>query len=438
MTQKQTHGQVITALAAGKFANLGKVLPSGSLEARKLASGAIMLYWRFTVDGRTMRQPIGIYDSSAPPKSLDPTAKGYSIAAAFEAAKVLSQAHDAHKDNGGHPALQAAKKAAKEAAVVAKAEAARHTLENLLTDYCDHLEALGRRSHSDARSIFALHVVAAWPKVAAMPASEVTGEQIADMMRRLHEAGKGRTSNKLRSYIRAAYQTARASRSKGSIPVRFKSYGITTNPANDTEPDESQNRSGKNPLTGEELRTYWRAIKEVDGFQGALLRLHLLTGGQRIEQLANLLTSNIGEDSIILIDGKGRPGKPARRHVVPLLPTAATALKDCKPAGEYALSTDGGATHVAATTLSQWAADAAGEIPGFQAKRIRSGIETILASLGVSQEVRGRLQSHGISGVQNTSYNAHDYAAEKRDALRTLFNFLQRKTGVVVPMRRKA
>lgn len=314
--------------------------------------------------------------------------------------------------------------AAKAAAKVAKLEAEKYTLAALLTAYCDNQEAIGRKSHADARSIFNLHVIQAWPKVAALPANMVNAEQIADMMRRVIQLGKGRTANKLRSYVRAAYQVAKASRSKASIPVEFKAFNVRSNPASDTEPDESANKANKNPLSAEELRTYWQAIKNVEGFPGALLRLHLLTGGQRLEQLVQLRTEEAQDDSILIYDGKGRPGKPARPHQVPLTHEATVALMECMPCGEFALSTDGGNTHVSAATLSEWAMQCGAGIPGFQTKRIRSGVETLLASARVSGEHRGRLQSHGISGVQARHYDGHDYMEEKREALKTLFKAL--------------
>jgi integrase len=261
--------------------------------------------------------------------------------------------------------------------------------------------------------------------IAALPANQITAEQIADMMRKLLELGKGRTANKLRSYMRSAYQVAKASRSKPSIPIVFKSFKVVTNPAADTEPDESQNKPDKNPLNIHELRTYWKNIKTVPDFKGALLRLHLLTGGQRIEQLVNLRTSDAGDDAILLFDGKGRPGKPARPHIIPLIEEAVVALLECGPFGEYALSTDGGETHVSASTLSAWAMEAAEGIEDFQTKRIRSGVETLLASANISADHRGRLQSHGISGVQSRHYDGHDYMAEKRNALNTLLTLLE-------------
>lgn len=126
---------------------------------------------------------------------------------------------------------------------------------------------------------------------------------------------------------------------------------------------------------------------------------------------------------------------------MPLTKEAQKALAECGPSGLFALSTDGGATRVAATTLSSWAAAAAVEaIDNFQAKRIRSGVETLLASAGVSQDIRGRLQSHGIVGVQARHYDGHDYVPEKRKALETLYKLLEQRgiSNVTLITRRRA
>lgn len=345
-----------------------------------------------------------------------------------------AKAHDLRglTEQGTDPRiLERQQQAEKEAARVAQLEAEKYTLTNLLTAYCDYLKSLERISHKAARTIFKVHVIEAWPKLAALPANEVTGEQIADMMRRVIEQGKDRTANKLRSYIRAAYQVAMASRSKPSIPLSFKAFNVRSNPASDTMPDETANRADKHPLSAAEMRQYWQAIKPMPGFIGAALRLHLLTGGQRIEQLCSLLTANVAADSITLMDGKGRPGKAPRPHTVPLIVAAATALQGCNPQGAYAISLTGGKTHLSSAAFSRWAvtAGAGAGIVDFQAKRIRSGVETILASARISSDHRGRLQSHGIAGVQARHYDGHDYMDEKRHALETLFNLLEGVPG---------
>lgn len=433
----KTPGQIINDLAPGTFTTLTKINPIGSLQARKQSNGTVSLFWRYSMGKDSTRVPLGVYDSSAPPKSLQATAKGYSIAAATRAAETLAQAHFSHREEGGHVALTKAAADAKRAAADAvqrvedeKQAAARYTLKSLLNHYCDHLETLGRTSHKKIRGLFKLHVFNAWPDVASLPANQINGEQVADMMRRIVEAGHGRTSNKLRSYGRAAYQTAKSARSKASVPVHFKGYSVTNNPFDETEPDAAFNTADKNPLPADQMRAYWQLIENMPGFNGALLRLHLLTGGQRIEQLIKLLTAHITPGSISIWDGKGRPGAGARLHTVPLIPAAAAALTECKPAGIYALSLGNGDSHVSTTSFSTYARNAAHTIPGFKAKRIRSGIETMLAAAGVSEDTRGRLQSHGVSGVQARHYDAYDYAKEKRAALGILYRELTKKPRI--------
>lgn len=48
-----------------------------------------------------------------------------------------------------------------------------------------------------------------------------------------------------------------------------------------------------------------------------------------------------------------------------------------------------GVRPIEATTVTGWVHDAVGdEIEGFQLKRIRSGVETLLAASGISREIR--------------------------------------------------
>ena len=411
-------------MPVGTYVTLSKVAPSGSLQARRDRSGAVTLFWRYSIGTKSERVTIGTYHSTAPPKSLDPTAKGYSVAAAVRAAEALAMEHQQYKSDGGRPALLAAQKANVQAQAAQVVQAAQYTLRSLLTDYTDHQQTLGRTSFKDAKGIFDNHVFQAFPAIADLPANEVSDEQFADMMRRLVELGKGRTANKLRTYAAAAYALAKSARTNPAVPVKFKAYSIRLNPAADTSPDRASNRADKNPLTLAEMQTYWQAINDMKGFYGAALRLHLLTGGQRIEQFLRLLTADANQDTITLYDGKGRPGAGLRDVVLPLVPAAAAALSELNPQGTYAISLNDGESHLWDTAFAKWSRKAGSCITDFTPKRLRSGVETLLAKLGVSLEIRGRLQSHGISGVQAKHYDGHDYLEEKRQALNVLYNAL--------------
>jgi len=336
---------------------------------------------------------------------------------------------------------EALEQSVKAQAKAEKERAAMFTFGALMADYANELERQGKTSHAKVRGMVKLHLMDGAPKLANTAATLVTAEQVADLLRGLSEAGKYRTAGKVRSYCRAAFEMARTSKLSQLVPVRFKHYGVQHNPAAETVaiklvPD-------KNPLMPIHLRQYWQAIEKLEGVRGAVLRLHLLTGGQRIEQLRQLVRSNVGEGAITLLDAKGRTGRGARLHTIPLLPAAREALDALLALnpGDYPLSVDGGASPVTAKAIADWAkAAAAGRewvptdkpVGQFQAKRIRSGVETTLASLSVSQEIRGHLLSHGVNGVQAASYDGHDYAPQKLEALETLHRFLTETSASVV------
>ncbi len=430
----QTIADKLRSLVPGAFTTLRKIEQGGALQARLLNTGAIQLYWRYTHDGKTDRVALGPYDSTSPPKSLTPTTRGYSIAAAAEACREKALIQHQTRPVGGY--REHAAKVKKEHAEHKERQQklAAHTLEKLLDAYCDFLQAQQRRSHSDARSIFKLHIKEAWPKLAGTPAAQVSAEQVTDALRKLIEDNKGRTANKLRAYLRAAYQCALDVNSLPSIPVRFKDFQVSMNPAALTKRSAEHDRADKRPLTLDELRAYWKLLDKTSGLPGTALRLHLLTGGQRIEQFVKLKCADVAQAAITLYDAKGRPGQGARTHLLPLTKRAQEEFKSHVLAGEFALSTDGGKTHISAVTLSGWAREIAQTIPDFQLKRVRSGVETALAAAGVSKEVRGQLQSHGLSGVQARHYDAYDYVKEKLGALNTLDSLLaQDKLKALAP-----
>jgi integrase len=409
------------ALPVGTFVTLEKLEQGGSLQARRLSTGAVQFYWRYANEGRTHREPVGPYDPVSPPKKLEPTSRGFSVMAAREQCRRLSLKHMEHRGIGGLKEAKAVERRQYAADKEAAARRAAHSLCGLLDDYVKHQATQGRISAREAKCIFDLHVVAAWPALAEAPAADLSQDQVIDMLRRLTEQGKGRTSNKLRTYLRAAYQCAIDVRVTASIPVAFKAYEVRTNPVAQTRRDARFDRADKHPLATDELRLYWHLLEAVPGLRGRCLRMHLLTGGQRIEQLVRLRWADVRADAITIYDIKGRPGQGARTHTVPVTKAAVRDLQAFVRGGDYVFSTTQGVKPISGTTLSGWAAQVVGDaIEGFQLKRVRSGVETLLAANRISREIRGHVQSHGLTGIQARHYDGHDYMLEKRQALDVL------------------
>ena len=130
---------------------------------------------------------------------------------------------------------------------------------------------------------------------------------------------------------------------------------------------------------------------------------------------------------LVLRDPKGKRAKP-RVHELPLTSAAIAILRPlCERAAEldcdYIFTSDGKVA-IDPGTLTRVVNEIAGamkkakEVPApYMLSDIRRTAETMLAGMGVSQDVRAQIQSHGLGGVQTRHYDRHDYRAEKRKAL---------------------
>lgn len=337
---------------------------------------------------------------------------------------------------------------AKEARAAAEAASARTTahLGGLLAAYVEHLRATGKASVRAVENAIARHITPR-KKLAATAADAVTVDDVMPVFHALTKEGKLREAEKLRAYLRAAYTAARKARTDATMHA-FAGFRIHANPLADLDVSRPKQaaakaataaRERKWALSEAQLAAYWNRIKVDDTAPGALLRFHLLTGGQRIEQLARLTVRDYDEDqqTITLHDTKGRRIQ-AHVHVVPLLPEAVDALAAMRPAREdeagnevppgpnlFTLDAgDSSAGYHRAWESVQEVAKAmleAKEVDRmFTPGTIRKTVETRLAAKGVPDEVLARLLSHGLGGVQSRNYNAHHYDDEKRGALRKL------------------
>jgi hypothetical protein len=54
----------------------------------------------------------------------------------------------------------------------------------------------------------------------------------------------------------------------------------------------------------------------------------------------------------------------------------------------------------------------------FVARDIRRTCKTLMGELGISKEIRDRLQNHALNDVSSKHYDRYSYLPEKKDALR--------------------
>jgi hypothetical protein len=309
-----------------------------------------------------------------------------------------------------------------------------YTLARLMAVYVAYLQRCGRsRSAGDVVSLSKNLA-----PISSKPAAAVSTRDLATIQRKLIEAGKGRTANKLRSYVRAAYALVLRAESDATSPAEALNFVIIgrveANPAALLAVAKGFNCTVDRVLTDKELYLLLEHAKDA-GVVGLAVRAAVFLGGQRMSQLLRVSSKSIQDDFLVLLDPKGKRDTP-RRHPIPLEGIAGTLINEAKnranTLGTNLLFSSTGKVQLHPDTVSKYVAIKSKEFiqsgmsaTPFTLADLRRTVETRLAGKGVTREVRGYLQSHGLSGVQVRHYERHDYEKEKRAALRLLHKWIK-------------
>ncbi|MFT5314841.1 MAG: hypothetical protein ACI9UK_000666 [Candidatus Krumholzibacteriia bacterium] len=402
----------------------------GRLRLRARAKGA-SFYFRYTTpDGKQAQVPLGVYDASGQ--------AGLTLKEARARAGELSKLYQSGtRDLHAHLAQQEAERQASIKAAAAEREAAERqaTFGDLLTGYADMLQAAGKASAQAVRNQLKKDVEMAFPTLWGKPAKLVDIDDCVAVVGKLNDEGKPRQADKIRSYIKSAFRAAINARGNVKAPKAMRELGLTSNPAGDLDKVHGSSNASERALSLAEFRAYWNHTTALPEPRRSVAMLHVLTGGQRMQQLARVTLADIDRDAMLMrmVDGKGKREKP-RVYWVPLLPEALECIDRITIAGQYVFSSNGGVSPMHTSYISDIAADVcaamaeAKELQGepFTGKVIRATIETRLMKkpYRVSSDVLARLLSHGLGGVQAKNY-AHDPLAEEMlEALEKLWRLL--------------
>jgi hypothetical protein len=429
MTQGTLTTRKIAALAPGEWASDPAARGAGRLQARRLRTGGVAWYYRYTApDGQRVRQPLA-HDLSL----ADARAEADKLARRFqEGARDLRETLVAEQKEA------ARQREAEQRASDAATTRASATLGALMTAYVEQLRRDGKASAEAVGSAVKRHIETPWSKLWARPAADVDTDDLLEVVARVVTAGKRREAAKLRSYIRAAYAAAISARHNATALPALRALKIAANPARDLATIEANTTPGERNLSIAELHAYWKRISAKGFRYGPLLQFHLLTGAQRLKMLERAVDADLDDDtqSFRLLDYKGRRKQP-RQHDVPRILAAREALGRMRPErlGPHLFTMTSGetaATHSSmrdALAIVNTAMQEAGELQGgtFTAGDLRRTVETRLAAEGVSMEDRGHLQSHGLGGVQSRHYDRHKRLKETRAALESLHRIVTGK-----------
>jgi len=299
-----------------------------------------------------------------------------------------------------------------------------HRLSDLLCVYAEWKMKAGKIAYAkDVTRSTRLYVEKGAPEIAKKPASECTAKDMAVIIRPLHERGKLRSARNLRILLSAAFQAAMQAPYHPAIPKNLDGFNVTHNPVQAIP--SMQVKPREKVLSQTELGLYGANLLTGRGLACWCLTLSLFCGGQRPLQVARVTDSDYDESEGILTlhDPKGRRQIP-RTHSLPLGTFANKliislfenhqdkiqhpvwfSLDGVNPLSSYSLS------HQCSKILARI------NLHEFQLRDIRRTVETEMARIGFSKDIRAHLLSHGLSGIQERHYDRYDRLQEKREAL---------------------
>jgi len=384
------------------------------LELRVLPSGKKVWQFRYTFEGK--RRILGFGD--------------YNLCSLRDA-RVHAQEARLALANGSNPAAgQAQRKNNKKTVPITgnttentPASTTKRTLEDLMQAYAEWKKTSGKITHAHNVTITTrLHVTENNPDIAKKPASECTSADIATLIRPIHERGKITAAGNFRSMLSAAFQAALQAPYDPMMPKTMLGFDILANPVLALPAIRKAPR--QQVMTQDELGKYGAAILAGRGITYQCLSLSLLAGGQRPLQVSRVTDNDyLRDEGVLLIrDSKGKRQIP-RQNFLPLAPYTKSLLAQWLDSGRHIqhpiwFSVDG-QKHMLVTSLSRQCirvCQALGLI-NVQLRDVRRTVETEMARLGISKDLRAHLLSHGLGGIQDRHYDRYDRIDEKREAL---------------------
>jgi integrase len=317
-------------------------------------------------------------------------------------------------------------------------------LEELCRNYVAWLYAQGKASTRAVENEFKRFIYG--QSIGQQPARKLDTDAFMTLLRAVRRTTSEKVANKLRAYLRTAYANAMQAATDFSADESQVDHGIVSNPLASIQPKLQKPR--ERALSRDELRGLWRRLHPIQAedlpIEVRAVRLSILLGGQRLEQLLRATGAEIDLEArtLLLMDPKGRRSQP-RPHLLPLGPLAKAEVKllleQSRSMNSPLFAGVNSGKKLTSSRVSKLVTHISREMVAaqqatgpFQYLDLRRTIETTMADLGVHKDIRAQLQSHGLSGVQEKHYDKHDYLPQKRRTLHKWEAFLSGLLGDIV------
>ena len=344
--------------------------------------------------------------------------QGFSLTQAEDEARKLA----AQLQQGINP------KADKEEKANAQKQAAREaaqkgSVQDLFEAYTNNMKQDGKRTYAAVLASLEKETREFIPPTTK--AKDVTPEHIKLILAEMIERGAVVQSNRVRSYLMAAFNYGLKHDNNPANMGRGVLFGLADNPVRNIPKQKHAEKVGDNWLKLDEVKQLLAGFGSAVGvgwLTAKLLELIIYTGGQRPYELLTARWENINWiEKTLLVPAEFSKNK--REHLLPLTPSALQVLEHIRtnsPPSPWVFAQRDPEQHVLTTTLAKaisYYRKAKPDFVYFIPRDLRRTCKTLMGELGISKELRDRLQNHALNDVSSKHYDRYEYLPEKRRAL---------------------
>jgi integrase len=294
------------------------------------------------------------------------------------------------------------------------------TLGGLLNLYVADLKTDGKRTAAEVKRISRKDIP---PALLSRPAKLISKDDILDILTPIAQRGAPVHSDNVRAYLRAAFELGLNAESMTRWRGRAMKFDLHHNPVATVKKTVKRKAVGNRTLSRSEVKILWHTDQLTPSMLLALKML--LTTGQRVEEVLHATWAEFDTSQMTwIIPGQRRKtrGWTSEPHIVPLTTFHTGLMNEIKQTtdhGTYLFPATGGEAprrYDALTNAVRKFVQSSG-IESFSPRDIRRTFKTIAGSLGISLELRNRLQGHAMTDVGSVHYDRYGYLAEKRIAM---------------------
>ncbi|MDC0360581.1 integrase arm-type DNA-binding domain-containing protein [Alphaproteobacteria bacterium] len=294
------------------------------------------------------------------------------------------------------------------------------TLEDLLDLYIADLETDAKRAATEVKRIRSKDIPST---LLSRPAHLISKDDILDILTPIAQRGAPVHSDHVRAYLRAAFELGLHAESMTRWRGRAVKFNLQHNPVAAVKKTVTRKIKGNRALSRDEIMRLWNTDQLTPPMLLALKVL--LATGQRVEEVLHATWDELDANQMVwIIPGERRKtrGKTSEPHIVPLTAFHLQLLEQIRDETAHTRflfpSTDGETPrrYDSLTNAVRKYVGLSG-MNSFSPRDLRRTFKTVAGSLGISLEMRNRLQGHAMTDVGSVHYDRYDYLTEKRAAM---------------------